>query len=115
MPSTRITNQHILNELNKLRTEELKPLRLILTGNGEPQKGVCYKLEQVTDRLDNHIKYANGKNKKILGVPAEVRSEAIKWFIRIGNVLSWLFLAWLVNWFAEHGVELTEILKSIPK
>ena len=104
-----VTNQHILNEIAKLRTEEIKPLREILIGNGDPEKSLCFRV--------SHIENVHCKNsgKTLLGIPASVRSEGWKWFIRLGNVTVWILIAYLVTWANEHGVEITNILRQLPK
>ena len=103
-----VTNQHILGEIEKVRK--------ILVGNGEPEKGVCFRLKESENKIVALEKCHCGNNGKVIfGVPASVRSEMWKWWIRIGNTAVWICIAYLVAWASRHGVEITNILKQIPK
>ena len=110
-----VTNQHILKEIEKLRVEEIRPLRQILIGNGEPERGVCYRLERVSEKLDQHIEKANGKDKKILGMDTELRSTLIKNAIRIVNFATAAFLLYITYWLSQHGVELKKLIETVSQ
>ena len=114
MPNTRITNQQLYDELKSLRETEIAPIRVRVMGNGDPEKGLCWEIAETKKLLEDHIKRAEATKKTILGVPADVRSELWKWFIRSGNVITWLILAWLINWFSHNGVKIAELLNQIP-
>lgn len=81
-------------------SDKIEEMNKIITGNGEPERGMCFRLAKVESGLKELIK------EKIIGRLEKV--EAFIGSLRAAPKISWLLISQIVTW----GILLYSIVRK---
>lgn len=102
---------------------EVSDLRKIITGNGDPKKGMLFQQEMIKEsvdalsrKLDKHINDGNSgkRDKKYFKYLSQEQASMLwKWFIRTLNILVSMSVIWLMSKIDKESLEV--IVKALFK